>query len=67
MRYLTPFQRAGLWLAVIITPPAACCWTMFQLTTGVGAAREHSATGSPLPASTSATAAANSSDANRVS
>jgi len=64
---LKPEYNAGLWLDVITIPPPAFNRRMLNPITGVGAARSHICTATPFPASTSATAAANSSEANRVS
>src|SRR5215469_17589915 len=63
----TPFQFQGLWLEVIITPPAALCCFTANDTAGVGNASLESWTGIPAWASTSAATRAALRDANRVS
>ena len=64
---LKPFHCAGLWLEVMTTPAPAPRWRTACEMAGVGAAVEASPTVMPLPASTSATARANSADRKRVS
>jgi hypothetical protein len=64
---LKPFQRAGLWLAVMIMAPPAF-WVMIpKLTVGVGLAWGARYTLISLALATSAAAAAKSSEAKRVS
>ena len=64
---LKPFQRPGLWLAVITTPAAALRSSTACDSAGVGAALEASATAIPLAARTSAAAFAKASERKRVS
>ena len=64
---LKPFQRAGLWLAVITTPAAAPRSSTACDSAGVGAAVEARATVMPLAANTSAVAFAKASERKRVS
>ena len=62
-----PWYSAGLWLAVMLMPPIAFRARMVWAMTGVGVSRLQSRGTRPLPASTSATASANSRPRKRVS
>jgi len=64
---LTPFQRKGLWLAVMMMAPEVPRSTTAWLMAGVGVARSARKTGTPAAATCSAAASAHSSDRNRVS
>ena len=64
---LRPLYSGGLWLAVILMPPARWPSLMAKLTTGVGQSRVVKYDGMPFPAMTSAAAPAKASDWNRVS
>src|ERR1700690_2435148 len=62
-----PWYSAGLWLAVMLMPPAALQWRMVCAITGVGVSRLHRSGLSPFTASTSAAASENSRPRNLVS
>src|SRR6266567_1946637 len=63
----TPFQFQGLWLDVIITPPAAPMLFTANETAGVGTESSASLTGMPASARTSDARNANKRDKKRVS
>ncbi len=65
--YFTPFHSAGLWLDVIITPPAAPRPRTAKLNSGVGVTLLARNTGIPAAETTSATTRANEREPNRVS
>ena len=64
---LRPFQRGGLWLAVMIMAPPVFLLIIPKLIAGVGLAWGARYTLISLPLTTSAAAAAKSSEAKRVS
>ncbi len=66
-RTLKPLSSGGLWLAVTLTAPTAPRLGTLKLITGVGVALSVRSTRKPLPASTSATAAAKCSPEKRLS
>src|SRR6202521_5877526 len=65
--YLTPLNRYGLWLAVITAAPVALRAITVHDATWGGEGRSKIRLRTPFAAKTSATARANSSDANRQS
>jgi len=62
LRTLKPLSYGGLWLAVMLMAPSAFCAFTANAITGVGVAPLVRYTFTPWPASTSAAAAAKSSD-----
>ena len=64
---LMPLYSGGLWLAVMVMPPARLPSRMAKLTTGVGQSRVVRWLVMPFPAITSAAVAAKASDRKRVS
>ncbi len=66
-RTLKPLSWGGLWLAVMLIAPSAWRSVTPNEITGVGTPPPQKCTGMPLAASTSAAAAAKSSDRNRLS
>jgi hypothetical protein len=64
---VNPLKIAGLWLAVIITPPMPPCFFTVQETAGVGVGRSVSVTMKPFAARISAVRWANGSERKRRS
>ena len=64
---LMPLKRAGLWLAVITSPPAAPWWTTENETSGVGTGRSARRVRQPLAARMSAASSATAREFRRVS
>ena len=67
VRILKPLSLGGLWLAVIITAPAAPTPAMLNAATGVGQGRSTRNAGMPLAPRTSAVVRANPGDPKRRS
>jgi len=64
---LRPLYSGGLWLAVMVMPPARLPLTIAKATAGVGTGAGERATGMPRPARVAAAARAKRSDRKRVS